>query len=69
MSENKTQRLTQSIKASIRAGSEILNIYGTDHTIRKLLDVSRISSLGWSPKISLSQGIRSTYDDYKRSSE
>jgi GDP-L-fucose synthase len=32
-----------------------------DGTPRKLLDVSRLKGLGWQPKISLSQGIQSTY--------
>lgn len=32
-----------------------------DGTPRKLLDVSRITALGWTPKIPLDQGIRSTY--------
>ena len=32
-----------------------------DGTPRKLLDVSRLKKLGWRPKISLSQGIQSTY--------
>jgi len=34
---------------------------------RKLLDVSRISRLSWSPKMPLSQGIRETYAYYKGS--
>jgi len=29
------------------------------------LDVSKIKSLGWSPKIELEDGIRSTYEWYK----
>jgi GDP-L-fucose synthase len=33
-----------------------------DGTPRKLLDTSRINSLGWKPAISLSAGIASTYD-------
>jgi len=33
-----------------------------DGTPRKLLDISRLSSLGWKPKIDLEDGIRSTYE-------
>jgi GDP-L-fucose synthase len=36
-----------------------------DGTPRKLLDVSRIQSLGWKAAIDLKQGIRSTYDAYR----
>jgi GDP-L-fucose synthase len=35
-----------------------------DGTPRKLMDSSRIRSRGWSPKISLEDGIRSTYEWY-----
>jgi GDP-L-fucose synthase len=31
-------------------------------TSRKLLDTSKINSLGWSPKISLTEGVTSTYE-------
>ena len=33
-------------------------------TPRKLLDVSRLKALGWSPKLSLREGIESTYNWY-----
>jgi GDP-L-fucose synthase len=36
-----------------------------DGTPRKLLDVSRITSLGWKAQISLKEGVASTYEWYK----
>jgi GDP-L-fucose synthase len=36
-----------------------------DGTPRKLLDVSRLTDLGWKAKISLEDGITSTYQWYK----
>ena len=36
-----------------------------DGTPRKLLDVSRISALGWEPQIGLAEGIGSTYEMYR----
>jgi GDP-L-fucose synthase len=35
-----------------------------DGTIRKLLDVSRLSSMGWNASIALEEGIRQTYQWY-----
>ena len=40
-----------------------------DGTPRKLLDVSRLFSLGWHPSIALEDGIRTTYDWYVRNRE
>jgi GDP-L-fucose synthase len=37
-----------------------------DGTPRKLLDVSRLQALGWSPKIPLPQGIASTYAWFRK---
>ena len=39
-----------------------------DGTPRKLLDISRLRSLGWEPSISLEDGLRSTYDWFINSS-
>jgi GDP-L-fucose synthase len=41
----------------------------SDGTPRKVLDVTRIQKLGWTPKISLSDGVQSTKDWYKQNSE
>jgi GDP-L-fucose synthase len=35
-----------------------------DGTPRKLLDVTKISELGWRPKITICDGLKSTYDWY-----
>jgi GDP-L-fucose synthase len=40
-----------------------------DGTPRKLLDVSRLTGLGWQPRISLEQGIRQTYQWFKVSTD
>jgi GDP-L-fucose synthase len=38
-----------------------------DGTPRKLLDVSRIKSLGWCPETELAEGVRAAYTDYRNS--
>jgi GDP-L-fucose synthase len=40
-----------------------------DGTPRKLLDISRLTQLGWTPRISLQEGIKSTYEWYLAQSE
>jgi len=37
-----------------------------DGTPRKLLDVSRLFKLGWRPKVSLEEGIKRSYEAYKK---
>ena len=40
-----------------------------DGTPVKRLDVSMLVNLGWRPKISLEEGIKSTYEDFKKSED
>lgn len=40
-----------------------------DGTPRKLLDVSRIASLGWKPEIPLRDGIAAVYEDWRTTAE
>jgi len=37
-----------------------------DGTFQKLLDISKLKSLGWCSKISLIEGLNKTYQDYKK---
>jgi len=46
------------------AGKLRFNVDYPDGTPRKLLDVSRIRSLGWSPRTALADGIAQAYGDY-----
>ena len=46
-------------------GEVIWDISRPNGTPRKVLDSSRMRSLGWTPKISLKEGIRSTIDWYR----
>jgi len=40
-----------------------------DGTLRKLLDIQKITKLGWKPEVTLEQGIKSTIDWYRKTSE
>lgn len=46
-------------------GDIIFNPMYPDGTMRKVLDVGRIFSMGWRPKYSLEDGIKMTYEFYK----
>lgn len=75
---NETVNAGTGKEITIRALAELVaNIVGYqgkiiwDHskpngTPRKLLDVSKLSSMGWKYKTGLAEGIRITYDDYLR---
>ncbi len=45
-------------------GAIVLDQSKPDGTPRKLLDISRLTALGWSPKISLEEGLEMTYRWY-----
>lgn len=40
-----------------------------DGTPRKLLDTTRLKSLGWKPRIGLEEGVRATYEWYRQNKE
>lgn len=45
-------------------GEIIFDTHKPDGTPRKLMDVSKLNSLGWKPQIKLEEGIASVYKDY-----
>lgn len=48
-------------------GELVFDTSKPDGTPRKLLDVSRLKGLGWSPEVELRQGVESAYKDYLES--
>lgn len=60
--------LIQMVKEVVGFDGEI--VYDTtkpNGTPRKLMDATKIKSLGWNPKIELKEGIKKAYDWYKKS--
>jgi GDP-L-fucose synthase len=49
------------------SGAIVTDASKPDGTPRKLLDVSRLSAIGWSARIDLATGIKRTYHDYSES--
>jgi GDP-L-fucose synthase len=45
-------------------GDIVYDLSKPDGTPRKLLDISRLSALGWSPKIELEDGLKCTYQNF-----
>ena len=50
-------------------GEIVFNMKMPDGTYRKLLDISKIESLGWKPAINLQDGLRQTYNWFLENSE
>ena len=48
-------------------GKIVFDISKPDGIARKLLDSRRIRSLGWKASVSLEEGIRRTYEEFKKS--
>ena len=62
------KELAETISSVVRfEGETVWDIEKPNGTPRKLLNIDRIKELGWEPKISLQQGIASTYAWYKDS--
>ena len=45
-------------------GELVFDTAKPDGTPRKLLDVTRLKSMGWSPKFTLKKGIELAYEDF-----
>lgn len=60
------RELTLKIKEVIGyTGELIFDITKPDGTPRKLLDINKLSKLGWKSKTKLIEGLKITYEDYK----
>lgn len=60
-----TKDLAKKVKTIVGFQGEIFwDPSKPEGTPRKLLDISKIKSLGWSPRTSLEEGIRKTYQWY-----
>lgn len=60
--------LAKLIKNIVRfEGKLSFDLTKPDGTPRKLMDVSKINHLGWTAKISLEEGIKSVYEEFKAS--
>ena len=62
--------LAQAIKETTKYDGEIeFEIDKPEGTLRKVMDISRLKKFGWEPKISLKEGLVSTYDWFKNTKE
>jgi GDP-L-fucose synthase len=59
-------RLAELVKKIVGFEGEILtDTTKPDGTPRKLMDISKLNSLGWKSKISLEEGIKMVYNEIK----
>ena len=59
--------LAQMIKGTVESDADIVHDRSKpDGTPRKLLDVEKLSALGWRPRISLQEGLRLAYASYMK---
>ena len=47
-------------------GEIIWDLEKPDGTYQKLLDITKLKKLGWNSKISLKEGLKKTYEEYKK---
>ena len=63
----KISALAEKIASALDYNGEIVwDINKPDGTPKKQLDISRISKLGWKPKINLDEGIKLTIESFKK---
>jgi GDP-L-fucose synthase len=61
------RELAQLVRGIVGYTGEIKNDPGKpDGTPRKLMDVSKLTRLGWKPSITLEEGIRSVYGEFRK---
>lgn len=59
------RELAELIKGLVGANAPLIfDPSKPDGTPRKLMDVSRLTSLGWKPRVSLREGLRLAYEDF-----
>jgi GDP-L-fucose synthase len=64
------KQLAEMVRAAVGYKGEIkLDSTQPDGTPRKLLDVTRITSLGWKPRIDLERGMREVYVWFTKNSD
>lgn len=61
--------LVKSASAPIDEGEVAFDASKSDGTMRKLIDVSKLHSLGWTHKVEIEDGVQKLFDWYKQSLE